>query len=778
MAQTGKHILLNQRIGWQAADLQAAVIDDDTGQLCLQTLPSLDRPLVDAQGDFGGLVLPVSIAEDSEGNLYILDAQTLRVKRFDPCTQKFEVLPWLGGAGSGARQFLNPQRIAISARNDLYVVDTGNRRVQVFALQGLSLRAIWGPLQVVKDDKGISVRLATLQSPGWEDDEGDNDEDSETAEPRQSVYPDGTWQPWGIALSSRNWAYVSDYANGLIHVFDAQGRWRTAFTGGRAQGIDGREGIGGRAQGIAPTAQEPALEKPTHIALDKQGRIYIIQEGKDYVTVLDSDGTFLRRVERPADIKGSFSPLTVAVDEMGNIYLCDGSTRRLYYYCRSADGSYASPATCRSFYCTGTALIFDKAGNPLLVDAETKNVFLLKSSVLYESEGTYYSEALDSELYRCQWHRVLLSANVVAGTSITVHTLTSEVAKPKEEILQLPEERWETGQIDSQVGSADWDCLVRSQPGRYLWLRLTLAGDGVASPTVQQVRVYFPRSSSLQYLPATYSEDPQSSEFLARFLSIFDTMRDKISRQITDIASYFDPGATPIGQSPEKDFLAWLASWIGLTLERHWPEKKRRQLLRQAHQLYALRGTPEGLRRHIQLYTDREPFILEHFKLRRWPFLDSTRLGDQSTLWGNAIINRLQLDIHSQVGSFQLVDSGDPVLDPFYRDAHRFTVFVPVRGASTALQQQTLRRIIEMAKPAHTQYTLQLVQPRFRIGVQSMIGMDTVIGRSPEQTVTGEGQLGYGTVLGRPQGYAPTAGKPSTMQIGKRSRIGSSTLIE
>jgi phage tail-like protein len=420
----------------------------------------------------------------------------------------------------------------------------------------------------------------------------------------------------------------------------------------------------------------------------------------------------------------------------------------------------------------GTALTFDKAGNPLLVDAVKQQVLLLKPAVLYEKTGTYYSAALDSEIYRCKWHRILLSASIESGTYVTVQTFTSDVPKLIDEVQCLADERWSPIQTASQVGNADWDCLVRSQPGRYLWLRLQLGGDAIATPAIQEARVYYPRTSSLQYLPATYSEDLESSDFLDRFLSIFDTMRDKISRQITDIASYFDPAATPIGQSPQQDFLAWLASWLGLTVDRHWPTERRRQLVRQAHLLYKLRGTPEGLKRHIQLYTGIEPQIIEHFKLRRWLFLDSARLGEQSALWGKTIMNRLQLDENSQIGSFQLLDSGDPLRDPFYKDAHQFTVLVPLSGQSSPLQQQTLQRIIEMAKPAHTQGYLQIVQPRFRIGTQSLIGIDTVIGRYPDQVIAGEAELGYDTVLGPSPNDTPP-----TMRIGTQSRIGSSTLI-
>lgn len=743
--ETIKYLLLNHRVGWRKAALDNVVIDGDTGQLRLQALPSLDRPLTDASGNFGGLVLPVSIAEDREGRIYILDAQTLVVKRFNPCTQAFETLPWLGGAGSAPRQFLEPHHIAISARNDLYVADAGNRRIQVFALKGLALRALWGPLLVTKDHSGIHVKTVESQPSGRY---------VSTNAKGELTYPSGTWLPWSIALStSRNLVYVSDYANNLIHVFDARGQWSTAFAG--------------------DTAGQPTLEKPTHITLDKQERLYVIQEDKDYITVLDSNGAFLKKVERPEEVKGDFRPLSIAVDEEGNIYLCDGVTRRLYYYCHTIDGSYAGSATCRSFYCCGTALIFDQAGNPLLVDAEKQKVYQLNSTILYQSEGTYYSSWLDSNLYHCQWHRILLSAHIPPGTSIIVDTFTADVNKPIEEIKQLPETRWETGQIDSQVGCSDWDCLVRSQPGRYLWLRLHLKGESMATPAIKQIQVFFPRSSSLQYLPATYSEDPDSRDFLERFLSIFDTMRDKISRQITDIVSYFDPGSTPASQSLEQDFLSWLASWIGMTVDRNWPEAQRRQLVKQAHQLYKLRGTPEGLRQHILLYLGTEPYILEHFKLRRWLFLDSGRLGNQSALWGNRIMDRLQLDKHAQIGSFQLLDSSDPVSDPFYYYAHQFTIFIPMPAPCNSTQIQTLQRIIDMAKPAHTQGFLKVVQPRFRIGIESLIGIDTVLRRYPDQTITGESKLGYESVLG-----ASPNDEPPTMRIGMRSRIGSSTLLD
>lgn len=736
------HLLLDALAGWRAAALDSIVQDGQSGALRLVALPGAGAPLTDGAGAVGGFTLPRDVAVDGQDRVYVLDAGACCIKRFDPCTSAFVTLPCIGGCGGGARELDDPHGIAISGGGDLYVADSGNRRVLIFALKGLPLRAILGPLKVTRDAGGIHVEpAAAVPTPG-------------PGCPPGRQYPDGAWRPWDVALSPRCWAYVADYDNGLIHVFDPSGRWRRAYTG---------EGPG-----------VPALEHPTRVALDRDGRIYVLQEGVPYVTVLERDGTFTGTVEAPAQLSGRFCPVAVGFDAAGNLHLCESASGRLLRYRVAGDGSYIYQCACDAGNAIGVT--FDTTGNVLLVEAGKAAVVCLQADVAFSPQGTYWSAPLDSEIYRCEWHRVALCARIAMGTQIRVDTFTSESPKSPDEIRGLPEDRWATAQIDTQPGETLWDCLILSPPGRYLWLRLTLTGTGTETPEVEWAEVYFPRASSLRYLPAVYSEDPVSRDFLSRFLSIFDAIQGGIAHRIDTMARLFDPAAAPTvnaaGQG--KDFLGWLACWMGLALDRHWPARKRRELLANAYRLYRLRGTPEALRLHLRIYTGVEPHILEHFKLRRWLFLGAGRLGDNAALWGDAIVQRLQLDVHDQIGAFQLVDTGDPLRDPFYQYAHQFTVFLPLCRQVSATEQQTLQRIVEMAKPAYTQGTLRLVQPRFRVGVQAFIGLDTVIGAYPNRVVEGEGRLGYDTVLG------PSADEsgPPTMRIGVRSRIGSSTLVD
>lgn len=716
MTRRQDNLLLNGLAGWRAAKLDGTLQFNDGGSLRLRVQPASLRPLSDASGSFGGLTLPTGLAVDADDQIYIMDNAASVIKRFDPCKTSFEVLPCIGGAGGNVRQFKNAHGIAISCRGDLFVADTDNSRVQIFSLKGLALRRVLGPKFKVKDQEL-------------------------------------TWLPYDVAVSSDNHAFVTDYGNGLVHVFDHTGRWLAAYDGSGAD--------------------EPPLERPTAIAIDRNNRLYVVAENKNYVSVLDRDGKFLERLSFANQVTDRFCPVAVAVDASGNICISETTTRRIFFFCQTPDGSYQTAGACPAFEGLGLALAFDSAGNPLLSDAERQRVCRMDRDAAFELEGRFYSEPLDSRLYRCQWHRVLMRALIESGTEVRVDTFTAESPKTDAEIESLPESRWSTGQLNTQVGEGDWDCLIQSPPGRYLWLRLTLTGDGTSTPAIEQARIYYPRASSLQYLPAVYSEDAVSRDFLDRFLSIFDTLWGGISDKLCDIASYFDPAASPADAAAGTDFLSWLASWLGLTLDRHWPVEKRRRLLENAHRLFELRGTPEGLRLHIELYTGREPRILEHFKLRRWLFLNQARLGDQSAVWGAAIINRLQLNEHDRIGEFQLVDSGDPLRDPFHYHAHQFTVFVPL-GALSDTQRQTLQRIVEMAKPAHTLGAVQTIEPRLRVGLQAFVGVDTVIGRYPDKVVEGETRLGCDAVLGQSADEA----KAPTMRVGIRTRIGSSTLID
>jgi len=68
----------------------------------------------------------------------------------------------------------------------------------------------------------------------------------------------------------------------------------------------------------------------------------------------------------------------------------------------------------------------------------------------------------------------------------------------------ISERDWQDGPAGS------FDFLIDQPPGRYLFLRLRLVGCGAATPVVRQVRLDFPRVTSLELLPPVYRGTPDT----------------------------------------------------------------------------------------------------------------------------------------------------------------------------------------------------------------------------------------------------------------------------
>ena len=717
--------LLNARVGWRDARLDHVEKTAPGGSLTLAPLPGSGRSLTEGSGSLGGLSVPANVVLGPDGDIYLLDDRKMELKRFDPCACLFTAVPCFGGQGHGPRQLSRPHGIGICAGN-LFVCDTGNHRLSVFALRGFVLRAHWVP-----------PASAKLTNP---------------------------WEPYAVAFDGRGRAYVTDGANGCIHRFSPAGHWEACLSG---------------------------FGKVTSIGIDCRDRLYVVTEGVEQsIRIVDAEGGSLGIASRPEELTPQFPRLPFLVDGEGRLHLGP----------LCADIGQCAEQVPGTLPERG---VFDRYGDPV----KTRSA---PAPPTYEKTGTYTSQALDSQLYRCQWHRIILGGSIPSGASILVSTHTAEALQTNDQIRDLPPEAWETKQAAAEMQAGEWDCLVQSGGGRYLWLRLDLRGNGAVTPTLASIQVEFPRISLRRYLPAVFGADGSGADFTDRFLSLFDTTLRSVEREIDTQARYFDPLATPATPDPKTgvDFLTWLGSWIGLSLDRHWPEVKRRQFLKRAGRLFNLRGTREGLWRQLLLFLGMEadrhccpddrpkvrcrpapancapivklpcawqppPLILEHYQLRRWLFVGAGRLGDQAILWGKRIVNRAQLNDGAQVGLSQLITTQDPYRDPLHVYAHKFTVFVPASYGRSDRHRKGLGNLLRAEAPAQTLFQVKYVEPRFRIGFQSMIGLDSVIGRLPEGVRLDDTPLGRASVLGPPP---PRQGGPS-FEIGREGRIGTTTQL-
>lgn len=103
-------------------------------------------------------------------------------------------------------------------------------------------------------------------------------------------------------------------------------------------------------------------------------------------------------------------------------------------------------------------------------------------------------------------------------------------------------------------------------------------------------------------LPATFLDD----SFTDGVVGSFDLTLADIHAAIDDLDAYFDPRLAPV------DFLSLLGSWFGVELNRRWPEKRRRQFVRQAVATYRMRGTAQGIAMAVELYTGLSPTVTDN----------------------------------------------------------------------------------------------------------------------------------------------------------------------
>jgi len=716
-AATPTSWLLDGATGWRTDPLGTlGVTVGTTSGIRLGADPEGPLAPTSTDGSLGGLTLPLGMALDQGGTLYLLDPEVAperrRILRFDATIGGFAELPTLGPAGPSdedggeVRVLRAPASLAIAGSN-LYVVDRGPDedgpgRLLVFAIDSLALLHLFGPPAI---------------------------------------------GPVDVAARGRQ-AYVLDRGRGRV--------WRHEV---------GTDAL------VLVVDQPGAGNRWTRLAVDRDHRLYLLDPGSAALEVFDPAGRPLPRPADPGDLRDRFDPPPIRLDHRGRFCLPAGLARPCDRQTPPAGPPPEAPlALCRP----GTGgLVFDRSGRPATVEPAER-----PGPALYRTAGGWTSQALDSDLYRCQWHRVELRlAELPPGTQVVVSTYTDDRPRRPEEVAELTEDRWSThhvavgggqGPPGKPTGRVE-EFLVQSRQGQYLWLRLRLAGDGHATPAVGAIRVHFPRESYLDYLPAVYAANDESRWFLERFLSVFQTEWDAIEREIDQIERYFDPGAVPAG--PHLDFLA---TWLALPLEGGWSDEQRRRLLAAAPGIYRHRGTPAAVRDHLRVYLENltglaldrtaYPVLVEGFRERSHLLLSTEGtavVGQGAPLWSPSVVGRLQLDIFAREGEARLVSTRDPQRDLFHQYAHRFRVFVPAAWVRSSEDERMVRRALDAERPAHTAYDLCLVEPRLRVGVQSTVGLDTIVAATPvarlacshptnpapAPSLPARHRLGYDTVL-------------------------------
>lgn len=216
----------------------------------------------------GQFLEPSGVAVDPAGQVYVVDTGNHRVQQFDANGRS---LRYIGGFGFDAQQFNQPADLAATGL-DVYVADTQNRRIQ-------------------RLDRHLNF-LATLAAG--------------LAGPDQTVQPFGF--PRSVAVSSIGDLYITDAENEEVVKLSLAGRLETRF-GGFSHG-PGR------------------LRTPAGLTISRSGEVYVADTGNNRIAVFDTFGGFLREL----GAKDLAAPEGVDVDHEGRVYVADTGHDRVVIF--------------------------------------------------------------------------------------------------------------------------------------------------------------------------------------------------------------------------------------------------------------------------------------------------------------------------------------------------------------------------------------------------------------------------------------------------------------
>jgi phage tail-like protein len=543
-----------------------------------------------------------------------------------------------------------------------------------------------------------------------------------------SAYPHALLGVWGslgaptrLAAGIDGLLWVLDSDGARVFSLDRDGRQRTTLAG---------------------------ITAPAAVAANAYGKIAVL-DGNDVKVFAQAAASSVSLGQVPAAASITFGP--------GGFVYVGTMTGLIYSFAPHADGTWRAVGVGVLGEAAAINRLIWQGGTTLLAlvrppDAHASQLWRIDTGAAFVTQGTLSSDELNSGLAGCVWHRIALDADLPAGTAIEVRTGAYDTSggSAVPDLVPAP----------IVLAAGNIDCLVQGGPGQYLKLTLTLRGNGSATPVLRGIRVWYPRKSWLQFLPAIFQEDDESASFLSRFLSILQTNFDDFDETIDNIAALFDPLSVP------DKWYAWLAAWLALPIEPTWTDAQRRAVLKGAYRNYQRRGTAAGLEQLVADYAGVGARLVEHFRLRQLIVLsdDLSRAvtTDAGRLWSRDFYRRLQLGVYSQVGMFKLVGEPEPGIEPVAWGASEFSVFFDAEPATVEVTRKKVAAVVEREKPAHTMATYRPVYPRMRLGVQATLGVDTRVGEVGQAVLGSISTLGYDAVLA-----------PSELELGMRA-IGAS----
>ncbi len=215
---------------------------------------------------------PYGLAVDSKGSLYIADTKVGAIFIFNTDTRAVDLIK--NGVHA---HFVRIIGLAMDDSDRLFVSDPGLRHILIFN----------------KDHKA------------------------------EDVITDGMTDPAGLAIDTQNrLLYVADVELDQILVYDAD-----------TYKLIRKIGTTGHKHELTTPGD---FSKPTGVAVDPEGTLYVADTMNNRIEMFDADGNFISTFGKNGDGPGYFSrPKGVAIDGDGHIWVADGVQDRVQVFDKS-----------------------------------------------------------------------------------------------------------------------------------------------------------------------------------------------------------------------------------------------------------------------------------------------------------------------------------------------------------------------------------------------------------------------------------------------------------
>lgn len=319
----------------------------DAGGAGVTTLAGASYGYADGTGVASQFASPYDVAVDSTGILYVADRANGVVRKV---TQAGVVTTLAGTAGSfgsadgtrAAARFNMPVGIAVDTTGNLYVTDYGNHRIRMVTATGAvttvagsssgsangagAAAQFNGPIGIAVDNGGTvyvadygNNRIRKMTPSG----------DVSTLAGSTSGFINGTGTaaqfkgPYGVAVDSAGVVYVADTFNNSIRKVTPSGVVTTLAGAAAAGWVDS-------------TGTAARFNAPQDITIDSSGTLYVADTGNHRIRKITPAGVVTTLVGSTAgSANGSIGtaqlnyPYGVAVDAAGTVYVADYGNNRI-----------------------------------------------------------------------------------------------------------------------------------------------------------------------------------------------------------------------------------------------------------------------------------------------------------------------------------------------------------------------------------------------------------------------------------------------------------------